>query len=325
MGVPEGVTLVVGGGYHGKSTLLRALQAGVYNHPPDDGRELVVARGDTVKIRAEDGRSVCGVDISPFISGLPLGQETRTFSTTYASGSTSQAAAIVEAIEAGAGTLLVDEDTSATNFMIRDRRMQELVPKSAEPITPFVDRVSSLHRDRGINTVLVLGGSGDYLDVADLVIRMRDYAPEDVTLRAHEVADHFPTGRVPEGSRTEHAPSGRRVRRSSIDPRKGKRAVHVKTPHLHTISIGTETIDLAAVEQLMHRGQTRALALALAQIATMDAPDAVTISEILDLTERRLGEGGLDALVEWKVGDLMAFRRHELAMALNRLRSLRVD
>jgi predicted ABC-class ATPase len=325
MGIPEGVTLIVGGGYHGKSTLLRALQSGVYNHPPGDGRELVVAREDAVKIRAEDGRFVCGVDISPFIDGLPMDQDTRAFSTLNASGSTSQAAAIVEALEAGAGALLVDEDTSATNFMIRDRRMQELVPKDAEPITPFVDRVTSLHRDRAVSTVLVLGGSGDYLDVADLVLRMKDYRPEDVTRQAREVAESFPTGRVPEGTSGSFPVSSRRIRRSSVDPRKGKRPVFVRAPHVDTIALGVETIDLASAEQLVHRGQTRALALALARVASMDGGDSVAVDDLLDQIERLIEREGLDGLDQRLFGDLTGFRRHELAMALNRLRSLRVD
>ncbi len=206
MGIPEGVTLVVGGGFHGKSTLLRALQSGVYDHRPGDGRERVATVPDAVKIRAEDGRSVAGVDISPFIDGLPMGRDTRAFSTPNASGSTSQAASIVEALEAGAGALLVDEDTSATNFMIRDRRMQELVPKAGEPITPFVDRIRALADDLGISAVLVLGGSGDYLDVADTVIAMRDFEPRDVTADAAAVAEAFPTGRSPEAGGASRPP-----------------------------------------------------------------------------------------------------------------------
>ncbi|HSM61283.1 MAG TPA: ABC-ATPase domain-containing protein, partial [Longimicrobiales bacterium] len=210
MGVPRGVTLIVGGGFHGKSTLLRALEAGVWNHRPGDGRERVVTRADAVKVRAEDGRAVAGVDISPFIDGLPFGRDTRGFSTPMASGSTSQAAAIVEALEAGTGLLLVDEDTSATNFMIRDRRMQELVPKEGEPITPFVDRVRDL-AEPGVSTVLVVGGSGDYLDVADTVIRMRDYLPSEVTERAREVAAAHPTGRARERGAPLGAPAPRRI------------------------------------------------------------------------------------------------------------------
>ena len=196
MGIPEGLTLIVGGGFHGKSTLLRAIQSGVWNHEPDDGRSLVVTRDDAVKVRAEDGRSVVGVDISPFITDLPGGKATTAFSSPNASGSTSQAAAIVEALECGSRLLLVDEDTSATNFMIRDHRMQELIPSSGEPITPFLDRVEELRDDHGVSTVLVLGGSGDYLDAADLVLRMDGYRPYDITNQAHATAKAVPTGRT---------------------------------------------------------------------------------------------------------------------------------
>jgi predicted ABC-class ATPase len=170
MGIPTGVTLIVGGGYHGKSTLLKAIELGVYNHIPEDGRELVVTHPAAMKIRAEDGRSIAGVDISPFINQLPQDRSTRQFSTTNASGSTSQAANIMEALEAGAQLLLVDEDTAATNFMIRDRRMQQLIAKDKEPITPFIDKVRQLYTDYGVSTILVMGGSGDYFDVADTVI-----------------------------------------------------------------------------------------------------------------------------------------------------------
>ena len=195
MGVPRGITLIVGGGYHGKSTLLRALETGVYDHIPGDGREQVVAVHSAVKIRAEDGRAVHAVDISAFISHLPGGHGTESFSTELASGSTSQAAALVEAIEAGSSCLLLDEDTSATNFMIRDRRMQELVAKTSEPITPFVDRIRELRDQLGLSTLLVMGGSGDYFDHADLVLQMDGYRPREVTDRAHEIASDHVTGR----------------------------------------------------------------------------------------------------------------------------------
>lgn len=324
MGIPAGVTLIVGGGFHGKSTVLRALQDGVYNHRPDDGRELAVARADTVKVRAEDGRAVAGVDISSFIDGLPLGRATDAFSTENASGSTSQAAAIVEALEAGAKVLLVDEDTSATNFMIRDRRMQELVPRRGEPITPFIDRVRALHRDFGVSTVLVLGGSGDYLDVADRVVRMTGYRPEDVTERARAVAEAFPTGRSSEVAREPTRPDLRRPVWSTIDPSRGRRSTYVKVPDDRTLLLGRETIDLASVEQLAVRSQTRAIGLALAWIRRGLPDDAETVPEMLDAIDALLAERGLDALSDRRVGNLSAFRRYELASALNRLRTLRV-
>ena len=172
MGIPPGVTLIVGGGFHGKSTFLNALEVGVYNHIPGDGREYVITDRDSVKIRAENGRSIQKVNISSFITNLPLMRDTIRFSTENGSGSTSQAASIIEALESGARILLIDEDTSATNFMIRDERMQELVVKEKEPITPFVDKVHKLYRDFAVSTLLVMGGSGDYFDVADTVIMM---------------------------------------------------------------------------------------------------------------------------------------------------------
>jgi predicted ABC-class ATPase len=324
MGIPVGVTLIVGGGFHGKSTLLRALATGVYNHRPDDGREFVATVPDAVKIRAEDGRSVSGVDISPFIDGLPLGQDTHSFSTANASGSTSQAAAIVEALEASARTLLVDEDTSATNFMIRDRRMQALVPKGGEPITPFVDRVRELSDELNVSTALVLGGSGDYLDVADTVIDMRSYLPIDVTAEAREVARAHPTGRAPEVRRPVTLPRPRVPDPRSVDARKGRREVSVKVPDLRTLLFGREQVDLGAVEQLVSTSQIRAIGNALASAPARFLDRATSIPEVLDEIDLLLAREGLDALDPRRPGDLAGFRRFELAATLNRLRSLRV-
>lgn len=325
MGVPTGVTLVVGGGFHGKSTLLRALEAGVYNHRPGDGRERVVTRSDAVKIRAEDGRSVAGVDISSFIDGLPLGRDTHRFSTPNASGSTSQAAAIVEALEAGSRILLVDEDTSATNFMIRDRRMQELVPDEAEPITPFVDRVRDLQDESGVSCVLVIGGSGDYLDVADLVLRMRDYLAEDVTAEAREVAEQYPTGRSRERPASRISLAVRNVDSRSVDPRRGRRPRHVRAPDDRTLLFGSETIDLMAVEQLASRAQTRAIGNALAYMSQHVLPSHPSIPEALEIIDELQIERGPDAFDDRLTGDTAMFRKFELAATLNRLRALRVD
>ncbi|MEJ2204441.1 MAG: ABC-ATPase domain-containing protein, partial [Gemmatimonadota bacterium] len=242
-----------------------------------------------------------------------------------ASGSTSQAAAIVEALEAGCRALLIDEDTSATNFMIRDRRMQALVPKDGEPITPFVDRVKDLARDEGVSAVLVLGGSGDYLDVADTVIAMRDYEPHDVTEQARSVAAAFPTGRLPEVTEPFPGARPRRLQPGCLDPGKGRREVNVKVPDDRTLLFGRETIDLAAVEQLLSRSQIRAVGRALAVVARDHLDAGTSIPDILDGVEAAVSRSGLDALDPRRVGDLAAFRRFELAAALNRIRSLRVD
>ena len=325
MGIPVGVTLVVGGGFHGKSTLLRALEAGVYNHKPGDGRERVVSRWDTVKVRTEDGRSIAGVDISSYIDNLPFGKTTKAFSTQNASGSTSQAATIVEACEAGAGVLLVDEDTSATNFMIRDRRMQELVPKAGEPITPFVDRVRSLYEVDDTSCVLVMGGSGDYIEVADTILRMHDYLPEDVSSEARAVAEAHPTGRRAEGGPPQADPAPRTIQPGSVDPRRGRRASYVRVPDGRTLLFGTERIDLAAVDQLVSRAQMRAVGHALAYIGEHLLGAGTTVANVLDRLDDVIRREGLDALDTRQVGDLAAYRRFELAAALNRLRTLRVE
>src|SRR5699024_7822594 len=192
MAVEKGITLIVGGGYHGKSTILEAIECGVYSHTKGDGREYVLTDPDAVKIRAEDGRQITGVNISPFINNLPHKQDTTYFSTENASGSTSQAANVMEALEGGASTLLIDEDTSATNFMIRDHRIEQIVMRDKEPITPFLDRIGVLRDELGIATILVMGGSGAYFSVADNVIMMDEYVPGNVTEKAEEIMEHSP-------------------------------------------------------------------------------------------------------------------------------------
>src|SRR5918997_24586 len=318
MGVAEGVTLVVGGGFHGKSTLLSALSWGVYDHVPGDGRELVVTRGDAVKVRSEDGRSVSGVDISAMIGALPGGRTTEDFSTPNASGSTSQAANIAEALEIGTSLLLVDEDTSATNFMIRDERMRELVSK--EPISTFIDLVRPLHRSLGVSTVVVVGGVGDYLDVADRVILLEDYEPRDATARAHEVRERFPA-RVPPRSGEARQPRDRRVRASSIDLRRGKwETARSRGPY--TIELGRERVDLSYLEQLAEAGQTEAIARIIGEFAAGNASREV--AKMVNGTLGSLRENGLDSLgnLRGHPGELSLPRAQEVAAAINRIRSL---
>ncbi|MBR8827153.1 MAG: ABC-ATPase domain-containing protein [Gomphosphaeria aponina SAG 52.96 = DSM 107014] len=324
MGIPSGITLIVGGGYHGKSTLLRALELGVYNHVPGDGREFVVTIPSAVKIRAEDGRSVCGVNISPFINQLPQGRSTTNFSTTNGSGSTSQAANIIEALEVGSELLLLDEDTAATNFMIRDRRMQQLISKEKEPITPFLDKVQQLYLDYGVSTILVMGGSGDYFDVADTVIAMDNFQPEDVTAKAKEIAQKYVTERSAEGGINFGKLTLRIPLPESIDPSRGRRAVKLKVRDVDEVSFGSEDIDLAAVEQIVDGGQLRAIAQALVYAKKKYLEQKRTIPEIIDLVIADIESEGLDVLTEFPQGDLAFFRRFEFAAAFNRLRSLKV-
>jgi predicted ABC-class ATPase len=330
MGIPKGVTLIVGGGYHGKSTLLHALERGIYPHIPGDGREMVVTSPDAVKIRAEDGRRVEKVDISPFISNLPYGRSTTAFTSEDASGSTSQAANILEAIEAGSTVLLVDEDTSATNFMVRDARMQALVHKEHEPITPFLDRVRELYDTRGISTVLVMGGSGDYFDVADHVIMMREYRPYDVTHEAREVAAQHPTHRRAEVSESLRQTTERVPLSESFDPSRGKREVKIDAKGLDLILFGNDPIELRCVEQIVDISQTRAIghAIHLATERFMDGK--ATLREVVEMVEAFFDKEGLDELDpfhrrERHPGNFARPRKHEIAAAINRLRTVRMQ
>ncbi|MGX8909642.1 P-loop domain-containing protein [Streptomyces netropsis] len=321
MGVPEGVTLIVGGGFHGKSTLLRALETGIWDDVPGDGRERVVSRSDTVKVRAEDGRRIEGVDLHAFVDHLPSGDDTADFRTDNASGSTSQAAAIVESVEAGAKVLLIDEDTAATNLMIRDARMQALVAKDREPLTPFVDLVRSLHRDQGVSTVLVMGGSGDYMEVADRVVMMDAYRPSDVTARAKELAA-VPTGRRAEAD-TYPGTVHRRPHPAGVDSSVRGRP-RIQARGRDGLVFGEETVDLRAVAHLADAPHVVGVGLALeAMVRRGHLGGGRTLAEALDLLDRDLADGA-ECLLEVRDEDFALPRRFEVAAALNRLRTLSV-
>lgn len=294
MGVPEGITVIVGGGFHGKSTLLRALQFGVYDHIAGDGREFAVTVGDAVALRAEDGRAVSHVDISAFINDLPSGASTTDFSTANASGSTSQAAWLIEALEARSTCLLIDEDTSATNFMIRDERMRALVPDDREPITPLLHRIAGLPA----SAVLVTGGTSAFIDVADTVILLDSYLPVDATARARELAQPAPP------ARDFPMPTPRKMR---IDV-SGRKPPQAKGRH--TIRVGDSFLDLSALDQLVHDSQTRAVAGMLASISE-NLGRGLTVPEACE-----------KALTKWRrrSGRLAKPRLQELIFAVSHLR-----
>ncbi len=327
MGVACGTTLIVGGGYHGKSTLLKAIERAVYPHVPGDGREYVVSHPSLVKIRAEDGRRIERTGIHGFIGSLPGGRSTRDFSTDDASGSTSQAASIVEAIEVGATGLLLDEDTCATNFMLRDARMQALIHRDHEPITPFVDRVAELHERLGVSTVLVMGGCGDYFEAADQVIAMRDYRAHDVTADAKRIAEANPGQREHEVEEPFEVPKPRVPAADGFDASRGKRAVKIDVRGVDHLGFGREDVNLRGVEQLLDPSQTRAVGLAM-HLATRDLMgDGQDLRTILDALDERFDHEGLDFLDPFArahehPGNLARPRRFEIAAAINRLRTL---
>ncbi len=324
MGIPKGITLFVGGGYHGKSTVLQALQNAVYNHIGGDGRELAITDASAWKLRSEDGRSICGTDISPFIRQLPGRKDTRHFSTEDASGSTSQAANLMESIEAGSRLLLIDEDTSATNFMIRDRLMQQVVAPEEEPIIPFIERVRSLYEDFGISSVIVAGSSGSYFHVADQIIQMKEYVPYDITERAKKAAADFPVFSIPQGRFPEY--SKKRCPRPNAALKKDDR-LKLKAQGTSELSLNYDTVELRYLEQLRDSEQTMALAYLLKymELSLMDGRRSMT--ELADLIEKQLDERGLESLFasggSLDVRSALARpRRQEILACVNRYRKL---
>jgi predicted ABC-class ATPase len=324
MGVPKGITLIVGGGYHGKSTLLDAIAMGIYNHIPGDGREICISDFSTIKIRAYSGRYIEKVDISTFIDNLPFQKDTARFSTENASGSTSQAASIIEAIEAGANVLLMDEDTCATNFMIRDQKMQKLVKKDDEPITTFIDKVEDLCTGRGISTVLVLGGIGDYFDVSNTVIQMKSYKPVDVTVKAHKISGSASDKRLYEGKEHRIDLSKRVPVKDCVNPYNDYKKKSIYSTEISRIHFGKNIIDLTDMEQLVELSQTKAISEAILYIS--DYIDGKTpLKEIIDCLMLQIEKNGLNILNNKPSGYFAGFRGLELAFAVNRLRDFKIN
>ena len=323
MGIRKGITLIVGGGYHGKSTLLKALELGVYDHIAGDGREYVITDNTAVKLRAEDGRSIQKTDISMFINDLPNGKDTVGFCTEDASGSTSQAANVVESIEAGTSLLLIDEDTSATNFMIRDELMQRVIHRDMEPITPFIERIRELYDDYGISTVIVAGSSGTYFHVADTIIQMDRYVPKDITAYAKKEAKAYPAVSGPEVPAEQ--PDFHRCPRTAKGFRENDR-IKMKTMGRESVMINKESIDLRYVEQITDSEQVTALGYCMryAQKNIMDGKK--DLRQIVDELERVIEKGTLAALCESSssISCMAMPRRQEIFACFDRYRSLKM-
>ena len=327
MGIPQGITLFVGGGYHGKSTILQALQNGVYDHIAGDGRELVITDASAFKLRAEDGRSVTGVDISPFIKNLPNRKDTVHFSTEDASGSTSQAANLMEALESGSSLILIDEDTSATNFMVRDRLMAQVITPGEEPITPFISRVRGMYEDLGVSSVIVAGSSGAFFHMADTIIQMKEYVPIDITQKAKEEAAAYEDRGAEDAEDARKFPPFNRKRCPGPDMalRKEDR-IKMKAMGTSEISICKENVELRYLEQLKDQEQSMALAYLLkyAQLKMMDGRK--DLRQIGDLLEEQLNGSGLESLFER--GDVSSQlarpRKQEILACINRYRKLKI-
>ena len=320
MGIPKGITLIVGGGYHGKSTLLKALELGIYNHIEGDGREFVITDESALKVRAEDGRAITSTDISLFINNLPNGKDTVKFNTENASGSTSQAANIIEAIEGKSKVLLIDEDTSATNFMIRDDIMQQLVVKEKEPITPFIDVAKSLYKRLGISTILVAGSCGDFFDIADLVIQMDCYEPYEVTTKAKELS----RGKISLRDDLDiYIDFGRVLVKGSIS--EGPKGIKIKNLGKDGLSINKENIDLKSVEQIVDSEQINTIGMTIKFIEDKYSGKDLTVERIVDEIEKDLTKSliGIDN-IKGGNGSLAMPRKQEILCAINRLRTLKI-
>lgn len=321
MGIPHGVTMIAGGGYHGKSTLLEAIERGVYDHIAGDGREYVMTEESAVKIRAEDGRSIRNVDISMFITNLPGGKDTHAFYSEDASGSTSQAANVVEACEAGSRLLLIDEDTSATNFMVRDELMQRVISRDKEPIIPFLERVRPLYEEQGISTILVAGSSGSFFHKADCIIQMDQYLPLDITAYAKQEAQAFPIPELPALSCV--MPSFHRTVRENRRLFSDER-LKVKTLGREGLLLQKETVDLRYVEQLADTEQINALGCMLLYAGKQLFDGKRTLQEVVALLYRILEEKGPDALGGRACGSFAMPRKQEVYACFNRCRSLQI-
>ena len=320
MGIPEGITLIVGGGYHGKSTLLKALELGVYNHIEGDGREFVITDNTALKVRAEDGRAITKTDISLFINNLPNGKDTKKFYTENASGSTSQAANIIEGIESGTKLFLIDEDTSATNFMIRDRVMQQLVSNDKEPITPFIDVARSLYKQKGISTILVAGSSGDFFDIADLVIQMDNYEPYEVTKKAKALSRGITN--VNENLKVD-IDFNRVILKGTIES--SPKGVKVKTLGKDGISINKENIDLRAVEQIVDNEQLNTIGAIMKYAENKLMGKNLTLAQIADNITEELKNNliGIEN-IKGGYGSFAIVRKQEIMCAYNRYRKIKI-
>ncbi len=327
MGIPEGITLVVGGGYHGKSTLLKALEQGIYQHIAGDGREYTVTNDTAVKIRAEDGRAVSHVDISPFINNLPNEKDTVDFSTEDASGSTSQAANVAEAVQAGAGVLLIDEDTCATNFMVRDALMQEVVSGEHEPITPFTMQARKMYEEHGVSVILVAGSSGSYFYIADKILQMDNYNTFDITGKVKEVLkdkenQYQEQADAPVPASVLFSGSRRIIKVKKADRKKGQ--IKIKQSGRDGFSIGKENVDLKYVEQIMDYEQVTTLSYCLKELIEQMEVKGTGAEEAVENLWKRIQEKGLVSLCQgsYLPVSMAQARKQDIFACLNRYRGI---
>lgn len=347
MAIKEGITLIVGGGYHGKSTLLNGLETGIYHHVKGDGREYIVSNETAFKVRAEDGRAISGTDISMFIRDLPNKKDTEHFWTEDASGSTSQAANVAEALQSGSKLLLIDEDTSATNFMVRDELMAKVIAKEKEPITPFLMRARELYEKNGVSTILVAGSSGAYFSIADQILQMDCYEALDITEKVREICDREGmikiTGKegdmaaknsffakvnqknMGKESNQQGGREGRQERFLAINPLERKKGqLKVKQYSKESFSVGKETLELRGLEQLMDYEQTTTAGYLLKYMLEQMERDKkkLSLEQQMERTWSLYEKGGIEAIcgTELLPTSFAALRKQDFYACVNRYR-----
>ncbi len=318
MGIKRGITTITGGGFHGKSTLLNAIEKGVYNHIPGDGRELVITTYDAVKIRAEDGRSIEKSDISTFINNLPHKKDTKSFTSENASGSTSQACNIMEAVELGAKLLLIDEDTSATNFMVRDRKIQELISHEKEPITPFIEKVGSLRKQLDVSTIIVVGGLGDYFSVSDNVLMLDEYKVTDITKRAKEIDEKYRESKIIEDE-TRIIPGRKKLNGKKIPLLFSDKKCKIRGRDLDELSINRDVVDIRSLEQFVENGQVPFVGELLKRLFTKSSGNP-GLRELLDRVEDEMKDENICHYLRAEQGSLVFTRKYEVGAVINRIR-----
>ena len=325
VGIPAGITLILGDDYSGRVELMRALAAGIYNHVPGDGRERVISVPDIVHVAAETGRSVQKVNVSAFVRKLQNGEATE-YSVDEADPCSAQATATLEAIEIGARALLFDESDSAASFLTRDSRLDALLPQRSTHVVPLAARARQLADELGIS--IVVAGSAavaEFISVADTVLRIENHTIYDVTNEAKTLDAGQLTVSDDAADAEVVLEQNRWVVPSSIEPSKGTRDQFIEAESLDLLRFGNSVVGLQDVTQLADRHQTSTIGLILyyAKLRYMD--EGRPMREIMDLIDRDLGTEGLECLSRDLRGDLARPRRYEIAAALNRLPSLRIS
>ena len=330
MAIKTGITCITGGGYHGKSTLLQAILAGVYAHIPDDGREYIVCREDAVFIRAEEGRSICNVNISSFINRLPNGQSTEQFCSDNASGSTSQAASIVEAIESGSQLLLFDEDTCATNFLLRDELIQQVLDSEKEPIQPLYSTVRSMYQQQNVSMIFVVGGLGAFLQKADTCLLMDNYQCKDITQRVRKKLG----GIINDNNSFSDSVSERYLAKDNFNPEYINQRLNKIIPKRikdlrnapRQLEYGMDLINLEALPQVVESPQVLSIGYCLLMLrkAIHEQEEIRTINAWVQWLIEEIEQQGLTVLQAEYPGTLSLPRKYEITAAINRMRSLTI-